>query len=80
MEPEGSGTIQITGIPKGYSESELVWSSDNPSVAAVSGGHVTAVGSGVAMITVRTADGMYEAFCTVSVGLVSESFEELKEL
>ena len=80
MEPEGSGTIQITGIPEGYSESELVWSSDNPSVAAVSGGHVTAVGSGVAMITVRTADGMYEAFCTVSVGLVSESFEELKEL
>ena len=41
---------------------------------------MTAVGSGVAMITVRTADGMYEAFCTVSVGLVSESFEELKEL
>lgn len=77
---EGSGTIQITGIPEGYSETDLIWNSDNPSVATVSAGHVTAVGSGVAMITVRSADGMYEAFCTVSVELPLESFEELKDL
>lgn len=80
MEPEGSGTIRITGIPEGYSAADLIWNSDDPSVAVVSAGYVTAVGSGAAMITVRTADGMYEAFCTVSVGLSVESFEELKEL
>ena len=47
---------------------DMVWTSDNPSVVTVtSGGKITAVGVGEAVITATSANGLY-AKCIVKVG------------
>lgn len=66
-------TIPVIELPEGYSLSELVWSSTNSSVAAVSGGTIFAMGEGVATITVRTSDGSYFQQCVVSVYMSDDS-------
>ncbi len=63
-----NGRISVLTIPKGYTVSELIWTSSNTDVVTVSGGEITAVGSGIATITVRTSDGQYYQQCSVSVG------------
>ena len=64
--------LNIVGLPAGYEVSELVWTSDNSSVATVNGGEVFAVAEGVAQITVSTPDGEYQAFCVVDVNSSDE--------
>jgi uncharacterized protein YjdB len=55
--------------------SDITWSSSNKSVATVSGGKVTAVGSGTATITAKITYGGkdYTATCTVRVSAPSVS-------
>ena len=60
-------------MPEGYTESDLIWESADPSIAQVSGGNVRGIESGSTSITVRTKDGMYQASCSVLVP--SESVE-----
>lgn len=46
----------------------VTWTSDNPAVASVdASGTVTGVGKGTAVVTATTADGAYQASCTVTV-------------
>ncbi len=55
--------------PPELSGVELLWASSNGAVATVSAnGLVTAHGSGQATISVKTADGLAAAYCTVTVG------------
>lgn len=60
-----SCTVHVSRLPEGRSASDVAWSSDNPSVAAVSSGVVTAVAPGVT--TVRASLDGTTVLCTVSV-------------
>lgn len=63
-------TCQLEAIvtPDDATDKTVIWTSSDPSVAAVSdNGLVTAVSGGSAVITVTTVDGGYTATCTVTV-------------
>ncbi|MCI8444437.1 MAG: hypothetical protein HFJ37_04685, partial [Clostridia bacterium] len=53
--------------PTNVSDKVLYWISDNPSVAKVSEGNVTATGVGTATITAISRDGGKTATCTIKV-------------
>ena len=53
--------------PSDATNQVVSWGSNKPEVAKVENGRVTAVSSGVAVITVTTADGEKIDFCTVTV-------------
>ena len=57
-------SAQVT--PSGATD-KLIWSSDNPSVASVIDGVVTAEGTGKAVITASTENGKHSAKCYVTV-------------
>lgn len=64
------GTKQLTAtvLPTNASNKGVTWNSTNEAVATVSeSGLITAVSSGSALITVKTVDGGYQDFCTVTV-------------
>lgn len=64
----GTTTIQVTGLPKGYTTADLKWSAEDSSVAKVNGnGVVSGISEGATVITVTTKDGKYHAFCAVTV-------------
>ena len=67
VEKGSTGTITIKEMPEGYTESDLIWESADPSIAQVSGGNVRGIESGNTTITVKTKDGMYQAICSVLV-------------
>lgn len=63
-----SQTLQATVEPYDASNREVTWSSTNSQVASVSGGRVTAVGEGSAVITCHATDGSnVSAQCNVTV-------------
>ena len=64
----GAETLIPTVQPADATNQAVSWSSNNTSVATVSGGLVTAVADGTAMITVTTQDGGVTATCLVTVG------------
>lgn len=60
--------ITITGMPSGYAQSDIVFSSSDSSIASVDqSGNVTAHASGSAIITISTKDGKYYAKCNILV-------------
>ncbi|MFB9328003.1 Ig-like domain-containing protein [Paenibacillus aurantiacus] len=60
--------IAVTYSPSYATNSNLVWTSSNPSVAIVDGnGVVVAIAKGIATITAKTADGSLQAVNTVTV-------------
>ena len=59
--------LTATITPSDATNQNVTWTSDNLSVATVSGGVVTAVAPGEATITATTADGGFAATCTVTV-------------
>ena len=63
------GTLNLEAEiePENATNKNVTWSSDNEAVATVSGGVVTAVKAGTAVITVTTEDGGKTATCTVTV-------------
>ena len=63
------GTAQLVAsvAPSNAGNRNVTWSSSEPAVAAVSGGAVTALRPGSAVITVTTVDGGYAASCAVTV-------------
>ena len=71
----GTATLKPIVAPADATNQEVSWSSSNSAVATVSGGVVTAVGSGTAMITVTTVDGGKEATCSVNVANADYSKE-----
>ena len=63
-----SETLLPIFSPENATNKGVTWKSDNPSVATVAqNGKVEAVSKGSATITVKTADGDFEAFCAVVV-------------
>ena len=63
-----SETLFATIAPLNATNQNLIWTSSNPGVAAVSAqGNVTGTGEGTAAITVATADGNFTAQCAVTV-------------
>ena len=63
----GTDTLTATVEPNNATNRNVTWSSDNPSVATVNNGVVSAVSEGTATITVTTADGGKTATCAVTV-------------
>ncbi len=59
--------IGVTFVPANTTTRTVVLTSSNPRVVATNGGMATAVGTGVANITVKSIDGGYKANCTVYV-------------
>ena len=60
-------TLTATITPTDADNKEVEWTSDNPQVATVSDGKVTAVAAGKAKINVTTLDGALTAACEVVV-------------
>ncbi|MCM1543810.1 MAG: Ig-like domain-containing protein [Ruminococcus sp.] len=61
-------TLKATITPSTATNQNVTWSSSNTKVATVSSkGAVTAIATGSAIITVKTADGGYTSKCTVKV-------------
>lgn len=69
--PKTGGSVQlaVTGLPQGYGFDDLEAMSSNEKIATydVSRGLVVGVSEGIATITVRTKDGKYSGFCSVTV-------------
>lgn len=65
--------ITITGLPEGYTQEDLVFTTSDPDVATVlENGIVSAHKSGSAVITVTTLDGKHYIKCNVVVPEVKE--------
>lgn len=60
--------LEAVDIPRGYSKSDVVFSSSDANVATVSSdGTITAVSGGDAEITAKTSDGKYSISCSVHI-------------
>lgn len=59
--------VVATVLPANADNKTVYWATDNPSVATVSGGTVTAVKAGNAVITATTEDGGRTATCRIEV-------------
>lgn len=70
--PAGStGTLKILALPEGYSLSDIVYESEDPSVATIQDGIISASGSGSTTVSAVTKDGKYRTSCSVIVPQVS---------
>lgn len=67
VKPGGTINLTATVTTADDANKNVIWSSDNESVATVSDGVVTGVAPGNATITVTTEDKKYTASCTVTV-------------
>ncbi len=67
LEEGKSATLTANVQPSDATNKAVTWTSGDTSVVTVSNGVVKAVQSGVATVTVTTADGGYSATCTVTV-------------
>jgi len=66
--PDQISQLIATVFPSDALNKEVTWGSDNPSIATVDqNGLVTAVNSGIAMITVKTVDENRIALCDITV-------------
>jgi hypothetical protein len=63
-------TLQAAISPKNVANQEVKWSTSNAKVAIVQNGKITALGPGISIIKVITADGNKSASCTVTVPVV----------
>ena len=54
-------------LPENATNKNVIWTSDNPEIATVVDGVVTAISEGMATITATTEDGGFNATCEVSV-------------
>lgn len=59
--------LKETVLPENATDKTVTWTSSNTKAATVSGGAVTAVGTGSAVIIVKTNSGAKTASCTVTV-------------
>ena len=66
----GSETLSYIIDPANASNQNVTWSTNNPAVATVTDGTITAISAGTAVITVTTEDGAKTAGCTVTVEIL----------
>lgn len=68
LAPGEAYKLEAVDIPRGYSKSDVVFSSSDANVATVSSdGTITAVSGGDAEITAKTSDGKYSISCSVHI-------------
>lgn len=68
-----SRTVTAVVLPDNATDPSVTWSSDNASVATVSsGGRITAVSAGSAVITATSTDGEKRGVCTVTVNRIPQ--------
>ena len=67
MKVGDTASLAATVAPSNATNKNVLWASENKSVATVSNGAVTAVSEGVAVITATSEDGGYKSTCVVSV-------------
>jgi len=67
LHPGEESSLTATISPSNATNKNVAWSTNNSSVATVSGGTVSAKSAGTATITVTTEDGGKTASCTVTV-------------
>lgn len=69
-------TVSVTELPEGYKGTDIVWASDNDSVAALKSVRnsetgsiceLEAIGSGITAVSARTSDGVHSLRCAVSI-------------
>jgi hypothetical protein len=72
------GTLIATVVPGNASDKTVKWTTDNPAVADVSAGMITAKGAGTANITVTSqADSSKYAECIVTVSAIQVALESV---
>ena len=59
--------IEILGLPEGYKESDLRYSSTDTGIAAVENGLIRPVSPGSARINISTSDGKYSSYVNILV-------------
>ncbi|MEK4351436.1 S-layer homology domain-containing protein [Paenibacillus sp. FSL R5-0475] len=64
---EADALLKATIEPANATDTDVIWSSSDETVATVVDGVVTPVGEGIAIITVTTKDGSFKASTTVNV-------------
>lgn len=63
-----SARLSYVVLPKDATDPSVTWTSSNPSIVTVdNSGRVTAKSAGSAVVFVKTMDGSYTAFCTITV-------------
>lgn len=62
-----SMAIGIISVPDGYGSGDLVYQPENPSICSVSGGIVTATGTGSTTLKISTPDGKFSIYVSVVV-------------
>lgn len=76
LAPNESKSVAVTNIPAGYTAEDLIWEISDTSVATVHGGMIVGgTDGGTTVLTVRTADGVYSAQCTIVVLVDSSDVE-----
>ncbi|MEY8392563.1 Ig-like domain-containing protein [Lachnospiraceae bacterium 45-W7] len=70
MEVGEQRNITANILPNNATDKTVIWRSNNPSVAVVDNGTVTAVSNGTASITAASADGEISATCAVTVNCI----------
>ena len=60
-------TLKAEIYPADATNKEIIWTSDNPSVATVKNGTVSAIADGIVVITATTKDGNCKGNCTILV-------------
>ena len=77
IEVGATAQINATVTPIDATNTGVIWTSSDKSVATVEGGVVTAVAKGNAIITATTSDGGYKATCAVTVTLENHVHTEV---
>ncbi len=67
LSPAESIGVRVTGLPKGYTLDDLVFSALDPGIVKISGNTVYALNEGSTIVYVRTADGKYEVGLSVII-------------
>lgn len=71
LTPGETESLIATVLPTNATNQNLTWSSDQPSIASVVDGKVTAISVGIAIITVNSEEGSIQATCTITVTPIS---------
>ncbi|NLJ82074.1 MAG: Ig domain-containing protein [Bacteroidales bacterium] len=58
-------TLNVKIDPANARNKQIIWTSDNPSVATVTNGEVSAISDGIAVITATTKNGICQDTCTI---------------
>lgn len=79
MDENDTRTIEIANLPEGYSNSDLIWNTEDSGIAVINNGTITAKGYGATVGSVTTADGIYTCYIAIRVGSEIVDFTPLED-